>query len=82
MTKTMLIPVGSQKSFYGKAIVISQGDGTVKLQSYNTIVCSYDVNGNFQRHWNGYSATTAKHVDSFRRMAGDGGLNKKAWEAL
>ena len=60
-----LIPF-TQKSFYGKAIVITV-DNNIFLQSYDTIVCGF-VNGEFERYWNNYSATTMKHINDFLRM--------------
>ena len=62
-----LIPSTSQKSFYGKAVVLYREDG-IYLRSYNTLVCHIDNNGAFSRLWSGWSATTAKHMNSFRNM--------------
>lgn len=59
-----LLPNTRQKSFYGKAKVIEKDENKL-LQSYNTIVCGIDNNGNFCRYWAGESATTMKHVNSF-----------------
>lgn len=71
-----LIPSTSQKSFYGKAKVI-EINGSKLLQSYNTIVCGIDKSGNFSRYWDGESATTMKHVNSFLALFGiaGGGVN-------
>ena len=69
----------SRKSFYGKALVI-HADGGTFLQSYNTIVCKIDKNGNFVRLWDGYSATTMRHVNSFLqnfRISGYMGRRRK-----
>lgn len=55
----------SRKSFYGKAHVIENEDGSKLLKSYSTIVCSIDASGTFRRHWGGESATTMRHVNSF-----------------
>lgn len=76
-----LIPWKSQKSYYGKAIVIETSKGKF-LQSYETIVCGIDNNGQFKRFWNNYSATTAKHIDSFRHENGLSGIGKHEWLAL
>lgn len=63
------------KSFYGKARVMECTNGEKLLQSYNTIVCKLDADGNFVRLWNGYSATTQRHVNSFLQLNGlDRGL--------
>ena len=68
MERFELKPIwGQQQSFYGRAIVISDGDATY-LKSYGTIVCSYDMSegyANFRRHWHGYSATTQRHINAF-----------------
>ena len=77
-----LKPIGNQKSFYGKALVIACNNGNTYLQSYQTIVCMIDNNGNFKRLWHGYSATTAKHIDSFRRLYNLPGISKKEWERM
>lgn len=79
-----LIPVDSRKSFYGKAKVIETNYCNVKqydLMSYNTVVCSY-VNGEFIRLWNGYSATTSRHIDSFRSFLDLPRMSKKEWIEL
>ena len=79
-----LIPVDSRKSFYGKAKVFEyEYDNTIRydLMSYNITVCSY-VNGEFIKLWNGYSATTARHIDSFRRVFNLSRMSKKEWLEL
>jgi hypothetical protein len=70
-----------QKSFYGKARLIKCKSGLF-LQSYETIVAMIDNNGKFYRLWNGYSKTTAKHIDAFRRENGLSGISKKEWNKL
>ena len=68
---TNLVPNDSHKSFYGKAKVKTYTDGTRVLQSYNTDVAKIDANENVIRLWDGWSATTGRHIASFC------GLNKK-----
>lgn len=75
-----LIPTNSQKSFYGKAKVIYD-DSAILLKSYNTIVCKIDK-GEFTRTWGGYSATTMKHINSFRETYGMPRLSKADWDKL
>ena len=77
-SKKNLIPQNSQKSFYGKAVIHYLDNGTVLLQSYNTIVCEIS-NGEFIRRWDGWSATTAKHINSFRQMFGFAPMSKAQW---
>lgn len=72
-----LTPCDNRKSFYGKAKVINDGN-TIHLKSYETIVCKI-VNGEFVRTWGGWSATTARHVNSFRVMYGLPCINKAEW---
>lgn len=75
MSTYELMPTTRQKSFYGKAIVRRDDDGSETLFSYGTpIVCR---NGSrLTRLWDGWSATTGKHIAAFC------GLNKKGYEAL
>ena len=65
-----LIPTDSRKSFYGKAIVEVDGDGTETLYSYGTKIISKDGKGNLTRFYDGWTATTGRHIRSFC------GLNK------
>lgn len=62
---TELKPLNSsQKSFYGKAHVISLDNGTKILQSYNTYVSAVLPNGQYLQNGR-YSATTGKHEQEF-----------------
>ena len=56
----------ARKSFYGKARVIDHEDGTIELQSYNTIV-SRCVNGKVEE-FGKWSATTTRHQKEFRKQ--------------
>lgn len=58
----------SRKSFYGKAKVIEHDDGIIQLQSYNTIVCEIDNNGNFKMLWDGNTQTTNRHIKEFKHQ--------------
>lgn len=44
-----LMPVGSVKSFYGKAIVVVDDSGNETLKSYNTEVLRRDADGTLHR---------------------------------
>lgn len=57
----------SRKSFYGKAQCIEMEDGTKQLKSYNTIVCEIRK-GVFNMLWDGSSATTNRHIKSFKQF--------------
>ena len=56
----------TRKSFYGKARVIDHENGTIELQSYNTIV-SRCVNGKVEELGK-WSATTTRHQKEFRKQ--------------
>lgn len=68
-------PVGNQKSFYGKAKVLILANGMSVLKSYNTLILAQDGN-RFMRLWEGWSATTGKHIRSFC------GMRKKDFDKL
>ena len=57
----------SRKSFYGKAKVIEHDNGTIQLQSYDTIVCEI-VGGVFRMLWNGRTQTTTRHINEFKHQ--------------
>lgn len=67
MYKSFNLPATTQKDYYGKAVVIEDG-GNRLLKSYSTIVASIDKDGNFHRHWYGYSRTTMNHIRDFCRL--------------
>lgn len=77
-----LHPIGArQKSFYGKALIYEYGDGRRELQSYGTMVRRITPTGEVQRLWDGWSATTQRHINSFLRLYGYGNLCGKAnWD--
>lgn len=77
------------KSFYGKATVVIERDGTRTLYSYHTPVCNIDNSGNVTRYWHGYSVTTMRHVNEFlaqetARIAGRARCigGKRYWDSL
>lgn len=72
-----LIPINSQKSFYGKATVTDYGDIKV-LRSYGTPVVAMTPQGVFFKLWDGYSVTTQKHISSFVGRP----ISKKEWDQL
>lgn len=67
----------SQKDFYGKANVITEG-GQTKLKSYNTIVAVKEGNKIKVKGW--YSKTTAIHINEFLLQNGAKSLTKKEME--
>ena len=70
MKRYELIPTDSHKSFYGKAIVEVDGNGTETLYSYGTKIISRGADGKLTRFYEGWTATTGRHIRSFC------GLNK------
>lgn len=75
MRKYGLIPNDGRKSFYGKAVVIGD-DGSETLYSYGTPIIKKTAAGELVKLWNGWSATTGRHINTFC------GLNKAAYMAL
>ena len=76
MRKVELAPVDSHKSFYGKAVIELNDDGSEVLLSYNTRIIKKNTDGSLTRLWSGWSATTGRHIAAFC------GLNKAAFTAL
>lgn len=68
----------TRKSFYGKAQIIETEKGRYLL-SYDTIVCFLSYGGTFVRLWNGYSATTMRHIDGFMIHVGLSQYCGKSW---
>ena len=57
-----------RKSFYKKAFIVRNADGTIELISYSTIVATIK---NGVLHINGfYSATTLRHIKEFIEQMG------------
>lgn len=70
MTIYELKPTAGQKqrSFYGKAAIIIADDGSETLLSYNTPIIKKYSDGNFIRLYDGYTATTGRHIRAFCGM--------------
>ena len=81
--RTFDLPVitGRGKSYYGKARVEEYDNGDRDLISYATTVCRIH-NGKLQKLWDGYSATTMRHINSFIDLYGFDGGGKSWWENL
>lgn len=72
-----LTPTNNQASFYGKARVVIDDEGTETLISYDTPIIERTADGKLNRLWFGdWTATTGRHIKSFC------GLNKKQFMAL
>lgn len=71
-----LISTNGCKSFYGKAWVMVEDNGTETLYSYDTAIIKRIPGGELVRLWAGWSATTGRHIAAFC------GLNKAGFMAL
>lgn len=71
-----LLPADGRRSFYGKAKVLIDNNGTETLYSYDTPIISRSTSGELKRLWSGWSATTGRHIKAFC------GLNKSQFCAL
>lgn len=69
-TSELLPRYDSRKSFYGKARLIHLDNGTIQLQSYDTVVCEIDKAGNFKMLWDGKTQTTSRYIKEFKRQFG------------
>lgn len=79
----------NQKSFYGKAKVVSTVvnlDRYYTLHSYDTPVVSVYVDRNgtpfVKKLWNGYSATTLRHINELLMQQGFPKLSARVWLAM
>lgn len=70
----------NRKSFYGKAQVFELDNGGKVLKSYNTFVCELTPEKEFVKLWDGYSATTMRHINSFLRFLGYENGGKTFWD--
>jgi len=71
------------EGFGGRAIIKITDNGNLILQSYYTDVCMYDIKADkFTKTWNGFSVTTLKHVNIFRRFLGLETISKRTWIEL
>ena len=76
MNRFELMPNDGRKSFYGKAVVEIDNEGSETLYSYGTRIITKRTNGEMVKHWDGWSATTGRHIKAFC------GLNKAQYTAL
>lgn len=76
MTRYELISIDGRKSFGYKAIVEVDEHGNETLYSYGTAIIKRTSSGELVKLWNGWSATTGRHIAAFC------GLNKAAYMNL
>ncbi len=68
--------------FGGRALIIPDGNKLI-LRSYYTNVCEFDLKTEkFAKTWNGFSVTTLKHINIFRRFLALNELSKREWIEL
>ena len=80
----------NQKSFYGKACVTvvkyDNGGALYMLRSYDTIVVAVDISPDgvpfVKKLWNGYSATTLRHVNELLMQHDFPKLSARVWRAM
>ena len=76
------LPICDRKSWYGKAKVF-ETENEIFLQSYDTFVCYFDKEKKiFEKLWDGYSATSMRHINCFMRYIGFMCGGKKWWNSL
>ena len=68
MIKKELYPTDGRKSFYGKAYTITSDNGDEVLYSYNTAIIKKAKSGELFKLWNGWTATTGRHIKAFCEM--------------
>lgn len=69
----------SLEGFDGRALIIPEGNKLI-LRSYYTNVCEFDLKTEkFTKTWNGFSVTTLKHINIFRRFLALNTLSKREW---
>ena len=79
--RVYLFPVDSHKSFYNKCYVEEQGDAKA-LYSYNTCVAYFFPGVGIRRVWDGWSATTQRHINAFAAYCGINASGKAWWNTV
>ena len=79
--------VKTRGKYYGHSIIAgtnnkatwyTDSDGAKVLRSYTTDVLKI-YRGRVYKLWEGYSATTAKHINAFLLLNGYAGISKRDW---
>lgn len=69
--------VGTRKSFYGKALIQIEDDGTKTLLSYTTPIARRNTDGTLSKLYGKEpSQTTWRHIKAFA------GITRKEWDSL
>lgn len=72
----------SRRSFYGKARVLEDRDGSRMLQSYSTNICTISAAGTLSKLDPVATVTTRRHIRSFFAHCGYAYPGNCAWDAL
>lgn len=67
---------------FNRRASITPINGGYILTSYYTVVAEFTEKGGFKKRWQGFSATTLKHINIFRQFVGLAPLNKREWIEL
>lgn len=62
--------------------IVNLDNGSHILVSYSTNVAVVTAGGQFVKLWDGYSATTMRHINDFRALYGFDKMNKAKWIGL
>lgn len=66
----------ARASFYGKAVVTDNEDGTVELRSYGTLVAKITIPNDTPEVYGWFSNTTGRHIKEFLKQYGFKAENK------
>ena len=78
-----LQPIHSNQKSFGNKAKLVWTTGYTTLCSYDTKILSYDNSRQtIIKHWDGYSATTTRHINEFLLQHLKKGCTKKEWEAI
>ena len=71
-TEELMVIHGAQQSFYKKAFIKEDNEGTERLYSYySLIITNYGKALKFEEDINLYSLTTMKHVREYLKQTGN-----------
>lgn len=74
---------GFQLGGFNNRATMKRENGVYTLTSYYTDVCEYNTEtGEFFKLWDGFSTTTLKHVNIFRKYLGIPEISKREWIEL
>ena len=78
-----LQPIHSNQKSFGNKAKLVWTTGYTTLYSYDTKILSYDNSRQtIIKHWDGYSATTMRHINELLLQRLKKRCTKKEWEAI